>query len=477
MHYKLKLSIFVFLILTSFSDQIYGLEMIFENVIIREIVSMLNDQDMMTRSNIGAAKMQELYKDNTYLPSINDVTTKHVLIPLTKAKERPGDTMKKAASRLLSKYFTKGMSNVLEQSQGLVYDEAELINQAEPFNNKSGLVPLTNFMDAQYYGPIGLGTPPQEFNVIFDTGSSNLWVPSSNCRSIACFFHKKYDSSLSSTYSKNGTAFKIRYGSGPVEGYISKDTLTVGSMNIEEQLFGETTQEPGLVFAFGRFDGIFGLGYHEIAVNGVQPPFYNMMEHGLISEKLFSVWLGKQGETLGGELIFGAVDPSRFTGDIHWIPVTRKGYWEVHLESASFVYDNENNKNQEWKANPCRAAIDTGTSLIAMPADEAEALHANINGAKKSPQGNTWIIPCDMIDSLPDIAFQFNGKQFIIKPEQYVIKAGGQCLSGFMGMDIPAPAGPIWIIGDIFLRAYYSVYDFGKSRVGLATAVHKSVDQ
>lgn len=436
--------------------------MLFKSAIVREIASLIREE----RGHVDPDLFE--LEGTVDLPSIRDASTKSIIVPLQKAKERPGDTMKKAASRLLTKYFSHGMADALDQAQGLSYNEADMIQQAEPFNNKSGLVPLTNFMDAQYYGPIAIGTPPQEFNVIFDTGSSNLWVPSTNCHSIACYFHRKYDSSQSSSYVKNGTAFKIRYGSGPVEGYVSQDVLTVGNMDIENQLFGETTQEPGLVFAFGRFDGIFGLGYQEISVNGIKPPFYRMVEQGLISEPIFSVWMGKQGEALGGELIFGAVNPGRFTGSMHWAPVIRKGYWEVKLESAFFTGENKN----AWKAKPSRAAIDTGTSLIAMPVADAEALHAQIPGAQKAPQGNTWTIPCDAISKMPTIVFQFNGKQFPLRPEQYVIQAGGQCISGFMGMDIPTPAGPIWIVGDIFLRAYYTVYDYGNSRVGFAEAVH-----
>lgn len=95
-------------------------------------------------------------------------------------------------------------------------------------------------------------TPPLALSqVILDTGSSNLWVPSTRCSSIACFLHQKYDAKASSTYKANGTEFKIQYGSGSLEGVISNDVMTIGDLEIKKQDFAESTVEPGLAFAFG----------------------------------------------------------------------------------------------------------------------------------------------------------------------------------------------------------------------------------
>jgi saccharopepsin len=320
-------------------------------------------------------------------------------------------------------------------------------------------VPLTNFANAQYFAEIGLGTPAQTFKVILDTGSSNLWVPSKSCSSIACFLHTKYDSSQSSTYKKNGSDFEIRYGSGSMKGFVSNDALTIGDITVKHQDFAEATEEPGLAFAFGRFDGILGLGYDTISVNKIVPPFYNMVDQ--LDKPLFAFSLGDGSSDDGGEFSLGATNPDKYTGKITQIPVRRKGYWEVNLDSFSFG-------DETLELEDTGAAIDTGTSLIACPSDVAELLNKEI-GAKKSWNGQ-YTIDCAAVDSLPDVTFTFSGHKFTLPPTDYILNLQGSCISTFTGIDIPPPLGPIWIIGDAFLRKYYSVYDLGKNTVGLATA-------
>ncbi|KDR83702.1 hypothetical protein GALMADRAFT_262074 [Galerina marginata CBS 339.88] len=319
-------------------------------------------------------------------------------------------------------------------------------------------VPLTNFMNAQYFTEITLGTPPQTFKVILDTGSSNLWVPSVKCTSIACFLHTKYDSSASSSYKANGTEFSIQYGSGSMEGFVSNDWLTIGDLAIKGQDFAEATKEPGLAFAFGKFDGILGLGYDTISVNHITPPFYNMVDQGLLDEPVFSFRIGTS-EDDGGEAIFGGIDTSAYKGTIDYVPLRRKAYWEVELEKFSFGDD-------ELELESTGAAIDTGTSLIVLPVDIAEMLNTQI-GAKKSWNGQ-YSVECAKVPSLPKLSFWFGGKPYALEGSDYILEVQGTCISAFTGMDINLPGGDLWIIGDVFLRKYYTVYDLGKDAVGFA---------
>lgn len=108
-------------------------------------------------------------------------------------------------------------------------------------------VKIYNYLDAQYYGVISIGTPPQDFGVVFDTGSSNLWVPSKECKlSPACYVHKTFDSDKSSSYHTNGTKFNITYGSGAVVGFVGEETVTVAGLQASQALFGQVTRLEGI---------------------------------------------------------------------------------------------------------------------------------------------------------------------------------------------------------------------------------------
>lgn len=324
--------------------------------------------------------------------------------------------------------------------------------------------PLTNYMNAQYFTEIELGTPGQIFKVILDTGSSNLWVPSNDCSSLACFLHTKYDHDASSTYKANGSEFSIKYGSGEMEGYISNDVLRMGDLIIQNQDFAESTKEPGLAFAFGKFDGILGLAYNTISVNKIVPPIYNAIDQGLLDSQQFAFYLGDsaEDEENGGEATFGGYDDTKFDGKITWLPVRRKAYWEVSFEGIGL-----GDEFAELKSTG--AAIDTGTSLITLPSSLAEIINAKI-GATKSWSGQ-YQIECDARENLPDLTLNFNGYNFTLTPYDYTLDVGGSCISAFTPMDFPEPIGDLAIVGDAFLRRYYSIYDLKKDAVGLAKAV------
>jgi cathepsin D len=336
-------------------------------------------------------------------------------------------------------------------------------------NDSPADVPINDFENAQYYGPISIGTPPQNFQVVFDTGSSNLWVPSSSCSllNIACRLHSKYDSSKSSTYVKNGTSFAIQYGSGSLSGYTSEDTVSVGSVTVPNLLFAEAVKEPGIAFIAAHFDGILGFGFPEISVNGMNPFFQAALEAGVIKEAKFAFYLEKSGST-GGELTLGGVDSTKYTGDFTYTPITIKGYWqfdvsEVKVAGTSF-------------ADTTKAIADTGTSLLAIPTSSMTSLLTKFpSGIVKPLAAGEYTVECDKVSEMPAISFSIAGKDFVLEGSDYVLSVSGECLLGFTAIDVPPPRGPLWILGDVFLRKHYTVFDYGNSQIGFATATSSSL--
>lgn len=182
--------------------------------------------------------------------------------------------------------------------------------------------------------------------------------------------------------------------------------------------------EPGLAFAFGRFDGILGLGFDTISVNHIQPPFYTMVKQGLLDEPVFSFSLSDK-EKKESEVVFGGVDSKLFTGKVTKLPLRRKAYWEVDLQAISFGNETADFENTG-------AILDTGTSLIGLPTDVSELLNAEI-GAKKGFNGQ-YQIDCSKREKLPNVSFKLSGYNFEITPYDYILEIQGTCISGFMGI-------------------------------------------
>jgi cathepsin D len=332
---------------------------------------------------------------------------------------------------------------------------------------ESDNVPISNYEDAQYYGPITIGTPGQEFGVVFDTGSSNLWIPSSECTELACSLHHKYNHDKSHTYVANGSAFSIQYGSGSMSGFVSEDTVTIGGLGAVGQLFAEATNEPGVAFLAAKFDGILGMGWPEISVNNILPVWFTLVNQGLVSENVFSFWLNRTaGNQNGGELVLGGYDPSHISGPINYAPISKDGYWQFEATTISV-------KGVDY-CETCTAICDTGTSLFGGPTKATDAINKAI-GAIPIAAGE-YEVDCAKIPTMPAVTIVVGGVTYTLTAEQYVLQvteAGvTECISGFFGIDVPPPMGPLWIFGDVFIGAYTSIFDAANNRIGWATAAN-----
>ncbi|XP_069059170.1 pepsin A-like [Pleurodeles waltl] len=331
----------------------------------------------------------------------------------------------------------------------------DLANKYKRHNgSRVDLAPMTNIFDNYYVGSISIGTPGQEFTVLFDTGSSNLWVPSVKCNTTICLQRHRFNPALSSTFKSKGEVLNIRYNTGSMNGILGIDTVQVGDIGVINQTFGLSQTEASF-FYYMEFDGILGLAYPSLASDGVTPVFDNMWSQGLLSQNLFSVFLSSDYSSVNGSfIIFGGCDPSYFHGNISWVPVTDEEFWLICVEKVTM------NEAPLGCLEGCYAIVDTGTSQIAAPPTAFSALLKTV-GATLNSYGE-YIVNCSTRNLMPPVVFIIDGQTYSVTQDAYIFNIGqNTCIFRFQNSSSPS----YWILGDVFLREYYTVFDRANNQV------------
>ncbi|KAG8692026.1 Type I transmembrane sorting receptor [Ceratobasidium sp. 395] len=317
--------------------------------------------------------------------------------------------------------------------------------------------PLTDEQEELWAGEITIGTPPQKFLIDFDTGSADLWVPNLACPTEGCKSHKTFDVSKSSTVKPQSGNFSISYGDGSSSsGPIFTDTVSMAGLTVPEQFFSAVTEESDS-FAKDPSDGLMGLAFSSISNLNQSTFFENLKPAGAIKEAVFAFKLASN----GSELFLGGTNPSLFTGDITFSPLTSKTFWLTNGAAAA----------GDKEAYSGGMIIDSGTTLIVGPQDSVDAFWKAAGGEKCDAQvcGSDGFYTYDCA-SPPSVAFNFGKDSFAMSPDTLTIGTTDDskktCVGAIMATDgVPNDA---WIVGDAFMRNVYTVFDADNAQVGFA---------
>nr|XP_014334278.1 PREDICTED: pregnancy-associated glycoprotein 1-like [Bos mutus] len=307
---------------------------------------------------------------------------------------------------------------------------------------------LRNIRDMLYVGNITIGTPPQEFQVVFDTGSSDLWVPSTFCNSSTCSVHVRFRHLQSSTFWPTNKTFSITYASGKIKGIVVRDTVRIGDLVSTDQLFGLSLVEYG--FEGIPFDGILGLNYPNISSSVAIPIFDKLKNEGAISEPVFAFYLSKYKQE-GSVVMFGGVDECYYEGELNWVPLIQVGDWIVHMTDSISM-----KRKVIACSGGCHAIFDTGTSAIEGPSTLINNIQKLIGA---TPRSSKHYVSCSVVNTLPSIIFTINGINSPVPARGYILKDSRRhCYTTFEQNKVSSST-ETWILGNVFLRLYFLVFD------------------
>ncbi|KAH9933171.1 acid protease [Epithele typhae] len=320
-------------------------------------------------------------------------------------------------------------------------------------SGSTGKVPLTNAeAGAVWTGQISIGNPPQPFVVDFDTGSSDLWVPSSSCKGCAKGSHQ-YNPDASSGSAAHDGSFEIAYGDGSsAKGTPYSDTVSIAGVTVANQYFAAVTSESS-EFQSEPFDGLLGMGLTALS-SLKQPPFFlSAVSQSAVAAPTFAFKLA----ATGSELFLGGTDPALFSGDVETHPVVSSsdlnGFWAIGGGAIAV------NGQTVSGLGELQSIIDTGTTLIYGSMDAAQTFWDAVEGsAPFEEEEGLWTFPCD---ASPEVAFSWGGKAWTLSDDTFnlgsVEEGSSDCVGAIAGQDMGF-GDNVWLVGDAFIQNVYAVF-------------------
>ncbi|KAG5355751.1 Candidapepsin-3 [Yarrowia sp. B02] len=321
--------------------------------------------------------------------------------------------------------------------------------------------PVTIANQQYYYSiAVGLGTPVQQFNLLLDTGSSDLWVynitDTTDCGNNACQFTGQYNSDASSSYNFLSDDYFIQYVSGNASGNWGTETLSVGSISLPNFQFAVADNAQGNT-------GVLGVsveGSESLAQD--QSPYPNfpvaLQNAGYIDRQVYSLYLD-DAQSSTGTFLLGGIDHAKFSGSLTVLPLTSFNALQVAFNSISY--------NGEDLGGNDVAVLDSGTSYTYIPDNDYQVLAKKLKLGAIDRNSGLADIDCNADVS---VDFNFEGVTITAKKEQLIVNFG----DGTCGFGIASNNGSAGfnLFGDTFLRNAYVAYDLQDSQIGLAQAVY-----
>jgi hypothetical protein len=357
------------------------------------------------------------------------------------------------------------------QDIGLEHDWERIVNLTTALHDQK----------SEYTGKIGVGTGPGgkalfEANVVFDTGSTNLWVASVLCKSGPCLNGRQsqfYDPSKSKTeeeYQGRKDDIDIMFGTGELKGALHVDTYRVGPMEVKAQPFAMIREMTGEVFASFPFEGILGLAFKSLSFGGITPFFERVIEQKVLKNNEFAFYLNTD-SSKPSALLWGGVDKDLYEGPIVMFQVTQPHYWALELVEFR-IGDKIFGGTRHPDSNLKKVIVDSGTTYFTTP----RAIFSSVLSRMKEA-------PCKDVDDYQPMVYVLRGVkgetfELVVTQETYMVGVANDeetCRPAFMPLDVSSKYGPALILGEVFMRHFFTVFSRGgggddEARIGIAQA-------